>query len=258
MRGGLIVAFAAALASSLGACRSKPREAARVDGPITAMVREVDDDPLGISTGESERWDRKHVRLGHYEPYWAAHRCELVVSKPKVMTGDLSLRSVDCFGQAFELAADAKGERLAVRSLHAGAGYRVFYFGGDGRSFETDPARDRTPPIDWSAVPTLDAILEPMFEEARSSVIVDEVRARRGDAGLTDFLIKTAIHYMQPIRDRGRLCASYEPAWRDAAATLPPDDARRVVAALSAANLDVECFARAAADAGVVRQRDGD
>lgn len=217
-----------ALVVLFAGCTCRAKDKARVDGPITAAIVEQSG-PLGVMIPTNRLENPTHVTdsptsLGDT----SSNRCDLVVTKPKALALDLG----DCVEAGYELVAEPNGARLAYRPKKPGAPYRIIYFGGGGRSFET--SSKAAPPLAWSAVTELDdAVLERIFRVDPSKLVLDEVRARGGDEALATFLEKTVgAGYSSSSTTEGG-CGHAQSTWIGAACSLASGPRARLTEALT-------------------------
>jgi hypothetical protein len=197
-------------------CRKQEREVASIDGPVAARVVEVKRTKLTIEAVGAAHAGGIIYPATHHET-----TCELVVSRPKTLTLDIGPACVD---HDYELVADPAGTRLALRPVDTPAApYRLVYFGGGNRSFDASEPLDGSRPIAWSNVPLLDDALEAIFRATPVPLVFDEVRERRGEKGLADFLVRTAD--VEPDRERSELvCPPIgRSLWKEAFVGLSPE-----------------------------------
>jgi hypothetical protein len=223
MRRALVVFL---IAAAFGGCTCSKRETkvSSIDGAVKATIKQVDRTQLtlGVAGGG-------HVGI-IYPTTEDKSACVLEVEKPQKFTARIDSR---CLRSRYEMAGAPDATMLAYRPDDEGDGsWHVVYFGKGDRSFDAPEVVASPSPFDFSKVPPLDTVLEPLYRQQPSILVLDEVRARRGEDGLADVLIRLATVDDHATDVHGKDCGLGESAWEKAYAGLSAPAKARVGAAL--------------------------
>lgn len=223
MRRALVV-FLIAVAFGGCTCSKKETLVSSVDGPVKATIKQVDRTQLTIGVAGGG-----HVGI-LYPTTVEKTACVLEVTKPKKLEEAIDS---SCLHSRYEMAGAADATMLAFRvDSPSPPGWQVVYFGGGDRSFDGPELVASPTPFDFAKAPPLDTILEPLYRKQPSILVLDEIRARRGEDGLADALVRLAAVDDRATSHAEKDCGLGSSAWEKAYAGLSAAAKTKVATAL--------------------------